>query len=132
LGPIVMVIDDDKEILNLLSILLRNSGYKSITATNGSAALEYLKKCPAPALILTDYSMPKLNGYQFIEKIASQPQYKDIPVVILTGSEINDLELPSSSNFKGIIQKPFKLNTVLEIVKLLTTKKEKYPAACQV
>lgn len=132
MGPIVMVIDDDKEILNLLSILLRNSGYKSITATNGSAALEYLKKCPAPALILTDYSMPKLNGYQFIEKIASQPQYKDIPVVILTGSEINDLELPSSSNFKGIIQKPFKLNTVLEIVKLLTTKKEKYPAACQV
>ncbi|NLL52392.1 MAG: hypothetical protein GX248_06795, partial [Peptococcaceae bacterium] len=45
---------------------------------------------------------------------------------------INDLELPSSSNFKGIIQKPFKLNTVLEIVKLLTTKNEEYPAACQV
>lgn len=131
MGPIVMVIDDDKEILNLLSILLKNSGYKSITATNGSTALEYLKKCPAPALILTDYSMPKLNGYQFIEKVASQPQYKDIPVVILTGSEINDLELPSSSNFKGIIQKPFKLNTVLEIVKLLTTKNEEYPAACQ-
>ncbi|NLO96951.1 MAG: response regulator [Peptococcaceae bacterium] len=127
-----MVIDDDKEIRNLLSLMLKNAGYNLITATNGSDALEYLKKSPLPALILTDYSMPQLNGYEFTEKIAAHSQYKDIPVVILTGSEIDDLELPSSSNFKGIIHKPFRLNTVLEIVKLLTSEPKKCPAAYRI
>ncbi len=127
--PIVMVIDDSKEIAVLLSIMLKNNGYKSITASNGSAALNYLKKGSPPALILTDYSMPMLNGCEFIELISAQSQYKDIPVVIVTGSAIEDLKLPTTTNFKGIIQKPFKLTTVLEIVKIFTAEEDSYSSA---
>jgi len=117
LTPTVMVIDDNQEIVNLLSILLKIHGYKSISAPNVPTALDYLKRGTLPSLILTDYAMPVLNGCDLIEYLSRQSQFKAIPVFIITGSAIEDLRLPSTINFKGVIHKPFKLNTILKIVK---------------
>jgi two-component system chemotaxis response regulator CheY len=116
LKPVVMVIDDDSGISNLLSILLKNNGYTPITASNGSAALDTLKNCPVPSLILTDYSMPVINGCELIENISGQGHLGNIPILLMTGSDITDLKLPTTSNFKEIIPKPFKINTLLETI----------------
>lgn len=125
-----MVIDDNSSIAQLLSIMLKSNGYTPITAPNGLDALDILKNCPLPALILTDYAMPVLNGCEFIETISIQPQFKDIPVVIITGSAIEDLRLPNTANFKGLIEKPFKVNTLLDTIKQLTALDEYHPSVC--
>lgn len=116
MNPVVMVVDDNSSIAQLLCIMLSTNGYTSISASSGLAALEMLETCPVPALILTDYAMPNLNGSEFIEIISSQPQLKDIPVLIISGSPIEDLKLPTTKNFKGLIQKPFTISNVLETV----------------
>jgi CheY-like chemotaxis protein len=119
LGPVVMIIDDNSSIAQLLSIMLQNNGYTPITAPNGLAALDLLKNSPRPSLILTDYLMPSLNGCEFIEHISAKSLYKNIPVVIITGSAIEELRFPTTNNFKGIIMKPFNINTVLNTVRHL-------------
>lgn len=126
--PLIMVIDDDKGITNLLSIILRKHGYTPITASNGSAALEILKHNPLPRLILSDYCMPVLNGCKLTEKLSEQPCLKDIPVVIMTGSAMDCLRVPKTDNFKKIIQKPFNIIELIDIINSLTS--AEYTAMC--
>jgi len=128
LSSVVMVVDDDREITTLLSLMLAENGYSSVTASNGRTALEYLEKCPRPSLILTDYSMPFLDGCEFVKTLSTHPRYKDIPIVIITGSLIEDSKLPDTSNFKGIIKKPFTLATILETVSFFASTEQYYPA----
>jgi len=114
LKPVVMVIDDDYGITNLLSLMLSRYDYIPITASNGSFALNTLKHCSLPSLILTDYSMPMLNGCEFIEHVALQNHLKHIPILMMTGSNIEDVRLPTSTNYKGVIMKPFDVSAILE------------------
>ncbi|RNC28915.1 MAG: Phosphate regulon transcriptional regulatory protein PhoB [Candidatus Dichloromethanomonas elyunquensis] len=131
MNPVVLVVDDDCGISSLLSILLTNNGYTPITASNGSAALDTLKNCPTPSLILTDYSMPVLDGCKLIENISLQSHLQDIPILLMTGSDINDLKLPTTSNFKGIILKPFKISVLLESISCYIQGKDCKPSAYQ-
>ncbi|NLI92985.1 MAG: response regulator [Peptococcaceae bacterium] len=132
MNPVVLVVDDDCAISNLLSIILKSNGYTPITASNGSAALDILKSSPIPSLILTDYSMPVLNGCKLIENISLQRHLQHIPILLMTGSDINDLELPTTRSFKGIILKPFKITTLLETINFYIQENEckpsEYPA----
>ena len=129
--PFVMVVDDDKEMRNILAMMLKNSGYQSITASNGLEACELLKKCSSPSLIITDYAMPLMNGKELIERLTAQSQYRDIPVIMITASEIEYVLLPKSANLKAVIQKPFILSMVLDIVKIYSRSEEAYQKACQ-
>lgn len=117
MGPVIMVIDDDRGIADLLSIMLKSNGYTPITASNGSVALNLLKHSPRPMLILTDYSMPVLNGCELIEILSNYSGLQHIPAIIMTGTAIDDLRLPTTNNFKGIIPKPFKISTVLDTIR---------------
>lgn len=114
--PVIMIVDDDYAITHLLSIMLKNHGYTTITAPDGSVALETLKVCPLPALIITDYCMPILNGNELIENLSSQSMFKNVPIVIMTGSQIDDITLPNTPNFKGIIKKPFNMEIILNVL----------------
>lgn len=120
MNPVVMVVDDDRGIENLLSVMLKINGYHPITAPNGYVALNMLNSCPLPVLILTDYSMPALNGCEFIESLSHRSHLTNIPVVIITGSDVDEIKLPKTNNYKGLIKKPFKIGAVLEKIKLLT------------
>ncbi len=130
MGPIIMIIDDDRGITDLLSVLLKSNGYTPITAANGSAALNILKRSPLPLLILTDYSMPLLNGCGLIEILSRYSTLQNIPVIIMTGTAIENLRLPNTNNFKGIIPKPFRLCTVLDTIRHYVTYKDCNSSTC--
>lgn len=117
MNPIVFLIDDDDDIIEVLSLMLSKNGYTPITARNGSAALDLLKHSPRPSLIITDYAMPLLNGCEFTENISVQSEYQDVPVIIITGSDITGLRLPQTRNFRGVIEKPFKIGTFLDTIR---------------
>jgi len=79
-----MVIDDDEDIREVLRLFLEIDGYRVTTATDGLDALEQLKACERPSLILLDLMMPRMDGERFMKTLRAGA-FADIPVVIMSG-----------------------------------------------
>jgi phosphoserine phosphatase RsbU/P len=116
--PRVLVVDDERANLHLLSIALRNEGYLVDTASDGESALEVAWNF-TPDLILLDIVMPGIDGFETIRRLKEIEGTSTTPVIFLTGME--DLE----SKLKGFalgavdyITKPFHLEEVRARVRL--------------
>lgn len=113
----LLVVDDSKENLDALNILLRKEKYDVLIASSGESALELLKTND-PDLILLDIDMPHMNGYEVCKKIKQDPQYEDTPVIFLTGKSLTD-ELIEGFNAGGVdyLVKPFNFKELLVRIK---------------
>lgn len=113
----ILIIDDEVMLLSLLSEILTDSGYKTYTAENGIEALEIYKKHKDEInLVVSDIDMPKMGGEETFKKLkALNPE---VNLIFASGF----LEIEKKNEFekqgaKGFIQKPFKVNEILEIFK---------------
>ena len=79
----ILLIEDDEFIIKPLAIVLKQEGFELSIAGDGEAALEKLKN-EQPDLILLDIVLPKMNGFDVLKEIRSDPKTKNIPVVILS------------------------------------------------
>jgi CheY-like chemotaxis protein len=79
----VLVVDDEPDVLSYLEMLLRDSGYQTLTASDGAAALELARK-EKPDLVTLDISMPKASGTRFYKEFKTDPELTGTPVVIVT------------------------------------------------
>lgn len=79
--PLIMVVDDDQEMLDLLKDLLWLEGFKVICTSNGREVLSLLEEWQ-PDLVILDIVMNELDGFQVLDLIR---EYSNIPVVMLTG-----------------------------------------------
>ncbi len=111
--PTVLVADDDPDILDTFALILRREGYRVLTACDGVSALALLRAGERPSLIMLDLMMPSMNGWQFREEQARDPELSAIPVVAFTGaapvdrSDLAELEE---------LRKPISLDTLLTTV----------------
>jgi chemosensory pili system protein ChpA (sensor histidine kinase/response regulator) len=80
----VMVVDDSVSVRRVLTNLLTNEGWSSVTARDGMEALELLQSGRVPDVVLLDMEMPRMDGYELISVLRSQPQFANLPVVMLT------------------------------------------------
>ncbi len=85
-GP-VLIVDDDPDIREILTMTLEAHGYDVVAATDGADALAKLRGAasPRPCLILLDLMMPGMNGIQFHAEQMHDPALAEIPVVVLSG-----------------------------------------------
>ena len=81
--PTILVVDDEPSARNAILRLLKHEGYEATAAENGRAALDVLGVTP-PDLILLDLMMPELDGLEMLEILQKHPQWKALPVVVLT------------------------------------------------
>jgi two-component system alkaline phosphatase synthesis response regulator PhoP len=79
----ILLVDDEKEILDLYSAELKRSGFDVVTAGNGLDAIAEAKK-RRPDLIIMDMKMPVMDGVEALDKIKHDPDLKDVRVVFLT------------------------------------------------
>jgi twitching motility two-component system response regulator PilH len=79
----ILLVDDSKTELHVLSDLLTKKGFKVRTAENGEEALRRLQE-EKPDLILMDVVMPGQNGFQLTRAITRDPAFADVPVIICT------------------------------------------------
>lgn len=84
--PLILVVDDDKDIRLLMSVLLKNAGYRAETAANGLEALKFLQ-VTKPDVIVLDIVMPEMDGFELLEKIVTNPDIADIPIVFITAKK---------------------------------------------
>jgi len=110
----VLLVDDDQDIRESLSELLDASGYVVLQAENGQIALDVLKTTPRfPCVVLLDLSMPVLDGREFLRRRASDPILRDIPVVVVSGSNPPAEPLPGIDEY---LKKPVKFERLMEII----------------
>jgi CheY-like chemotaxis protein len=114
--PYVLVVDDDRDIRELVRDILQFEGYSVVTASNGREALEHLRRADLPRLILLDLMMPIMNGWEFRAEQLKDPQLKSIPVVVLTGDG-NASEKARSLNAPNYVMKPVHLDHLLALVR---------------
>ena len=112
----ILVVDDEKDILELLKYNLEKEGYKVLTAHNGKEALRVVKH--HPDLVVLDIMMPELDGWEVCKAIRKDSSISDIPIIFLTArdSEVDEvvgLELGAND----YVVKPVKVRTFLARVK---------------
>ncbi|QQS29309.1 MAG: response regulator [Sphingobacteriales bacterium] len=84
--PVILITEDNNDLRNYLNILLSDQ-YEVISATNGQEACEILMSGRIPDLILSDIMMPVMDGFQLLDKIKSNDNFRHIPIIMLTARE---------------------------------------------
>lgn len=115
-GATVLIVEDEFAIAELLSMALTDRGYRVVLAANGRQALERLNEEPLPDLIITDLMMPVLDGTGLIQALQRSKPKRDIPCIIMS-SIPEDAARRRVNEYAGFIRKPFRLASVLQLVR---------------
>ncbi len=79
-----LVVDDSKSIRQIERKYLEEMGFTVVEAENGQEGLERLKENPDVRLILLDWHMPVMNGYEFLKAVRANPDWNDIKIMMVT------------------------------------------------
>jgi chemosensory pili system protein ChpA (sensor histidine kinase/response regulator) len=82
-APLVLVVDDSITVRRINQRLLQREGYRVALAADGLQGLEQLRK-ERPAVVLSDIEMPRMDGFDFVRNIRADPQWRDLPVIMIT------------------------------------------------
>lgn len=85
--PAILLVEDDDAISEMVVETLLAAGYDVTRAHNGAEGLECLRQGQIPRLMLLDWSMPVMNGPEMFAAMQSQPEWRDLPVVLLTAHD---------------------------------------------
>ena len=117
--PKVLIVDDNKENLDLVTYFLKPQRYTLLTAADGESALEIVTR-DKPDIILLDIMLPKMSGFEVCEKIKKNPETRFIPVVMITAlKELKDKIRALEAGADDFISKPFENVELLTRVKSL-------------
>ncbi len=113
----VLVVDDSATIRRVVGSVLLRAGHEVATADGGEAGLVEVRAF-SPDIILLDFIMPMMNGYQFLKRLAAERPDDDVPVILMC---TRGDQVPGDSNLKGIgvvdvITKPFSPEALLAVV----------------
>lgn len=112
--PRIMIVEDSEDIRTLLAELLEGEGYNLVFATNGEEGLETAKKIH-PDIILMDFSLPGMDGWETVYHLRQLSDFKKTPIVALTAHATRkDEERALAVGCTGYISKPFDMDKLLQ------------------
>lgn len=122
-GQTVLVIDDSPTIRKVVQLVLTKAGFSVETAPDGEAGLEQARSNSRPDLILLDFVMPRMNGYQFCREMAGDRSLKDIPVVLMSakGDQVGE-RFVKVMGIVDYITKPFSPEAITAVVQHTVSK----------
>jgi PAS domain S-box-containing protein len=114
----VLVIDDEPAILELLTKTLLQKGFRVLRAANGRTGVEFATKY-LPEVIILDFSLPGFSGTQIVEQLRAHPRTKNIPILINTGTVLNEEERQRlAGHVQSITSKTERENLLAELERL--------------
>ncbi len=117
-APVVLVIDDEGGMRKVLCQMLEDEGFEVLTASDGVAGLMLMETNPAD-VVITDIIMPGLGGNEAIFTL--RREFPDARIIAMSGGgrkgEMSFLKMAEKQGADGIIEKPFDLDALLELVR---------------
>lgn len=112
----ILVVDDDADLRTTMAMLLDGAGYGVATAADGAAALARLATPPPPDLLLLDLMMPRVDGWDVLDRLAAVPAWAALPVVVCSAAPLTDGQ---RARLRGmpVLTKPFDLARLLATVR---------------
>lgn len=108
MSKIIMTADDSPSMREMVAFTLRGAGYDVVEAVDGKDALGKLSGAPVNMLI-TDLNMPNMDGIELIRQVRALPQYKYVPIIMLTTESQDDKkQAGKAAGASGWIVKPFR------------------------
>jgi CheY-like chemotaxis protein len=102
----VLIVDDDKFLLNMYAIKFKNNGYDVDTACGGDEALDKLKNGAVPNVLITDLIMPKMDGFAFLEAVKEGKLAEQAVRIVLTNQgQTSDIQKANQLGVDGYIVK---------------------------
>ena len=112
----LLLVDDERDLVEELSLRLEASGWDVLTAYDGQEALDKAKK-EKPDLILLDLALPKLNGYQVCRELKGAAETKSIPVILLSAkAQEADKQLGKEYGADDYLTKPCEIQLLLQTI----------------
>ncbi|UCD55301.1 MAG: response regulator [Candidatus Omnitrophota bacterium] len=119
----ILLVDDEMDLVKLVSSRLTNSGYDVVTAYDGREALDKVKT-EKPQLIILDLMLPRIDGHKVCAMLKADARYNKIPVLIFTAkAETEDMELSKEAGADAYITKPFEPDALLKKIDELLKEK---------
>lgn len=110
-----IVVDDDINLLNLTSGVLKQEQHQVFSFSNPVKALEAIQNTKFD-FVITDIQMPQIDGFQLLEKLREFPIFKNQPVIALTGRTDLDLSVYKNAGFTTVVKKPYSPKILLETI----------------
>lgn len=110
----ILIVDDDLYLCEIISDVLQAEGHETRTASNGLEALERIRE-QKPQLILLDLMMPVMSGWELAATLQANPDWADIPVVIIT-ADYHVERKREETGARAVITKPFDIDQLVEVV----------------
>ena len=122
-SPLVLVVDDDRDIVGVMARKLQARGFAVACAYDGREALQAVE-AQHPDLILLDLQMPVMDGYEVIEAIKTNDETSDIPIVVMTAHRIDEDRVGIIQFAADQVNKPLSAEAVAEHVERVLGAKE--------
>ena len=115
----ILIVDDEQDIIEVLKLRLQSVGFDVIAAMDGEEALKKVKE-GHPDLILLDVMMPPPNGFQVCRMLKDDPEYKQIPIILLTAKTTeSDKFWGTESGADAYITKPYNAADLIDKMRTL-------------
>jgi DNA-binding response OmpR family regulator len=120
----ILVVDDEKDLVDLITYNLRRNGYEPLSASNGNEALEIAQR-DLPDLVLLDLMLPGIDGTEVARQLKSDPRTVGIPIIMLTAkSEETDVVVGLTLGADDYVTKPFSPKILLARLKTVLRRAE--------
>ncbi|EHM02449.1 response regulator receiver domain protein [Acetobacteraceae bacterium AT-5844] len=110
----ILVIDDEFLVADILAFALEDEGFMVVRASHGRKGLDVLQR-DRPALVITDFMMPVMNGLEFAMAVRARPESASLPIILISGAHA-DIAREYGHLFTAVFDKPFSVEKIIDAV----------------
>lgn len=114
----ILIVEDNLDTREMLHMYFALSGFNVITADDGRQGLN-MAEVEHPDLIITDISMPNLNGIEMTRLLRARPEFEEVPIVVLTAHRSGNMTEAVHAGATRTMYKPVMLDSLIDDVKAL-------------
>lgn len=121
----ILIVDDEPEILKLISTFLDRKGFDTLIARNGEDALRELENCKDQIdCVITDLDMPGISGIELLKLLRGDARFRTTPVILGSArvAEFSDLRTTAEELNAHVLQKPYRFNTLIDLLETVLRK----------
>jgi DNA-binding response OmpR family regulator len=119
----ILVIDDNPDTRDLTHLHLTTEGFAVVVASDGREGL-YMAVAEQPDLIITDISLPEINGIDLIKQLSAQPELDNVPILVLTAYGDGEMDQAIKAGAYRAMGKPVHLDSLMDEVRQLLAESE--------